>query len=59
MSKKSCDGKTANNACPTKPELYKKIKARIKKKYGEDWPSAYASSALVKEYKKKGGGYKK
>lgn len=57
--KKSCEGKTANEACPTKPELYKRIKAKIKAKFGEDYPSAYASSAIVKEYKKEGGGYKK
>jgi hypothetical protein len=57
--KKSCAGKTANGACPTKPELYQRIKAKIKAKFGEDYPSAYASSALVKEYKEKGGGYKK
>lgn len=57
--KKDCVGKTSDGACPTKPKLYKKIKARIKRKYGEDYPSAYASAALVREFKKAGGDYKK
>lgn len=56
---KSCEGKTSNGACPTKPELYKRIKARIKKKMSGDWPSAYGSAQVVKQYKKAGGGYKK
>ncbi len=42
---------------PTNPKLYAKVKAEAKKKY-KVWPSAYASSWLVKEYKKRGGGYK-
>ena len=39
---------------PTNPELYARIKARVKK-----WPSAYASGQLVRQYKAAGGGYTK
>lgn len=57
--KKNCVGKTSDGACPTKPDLYKKVKSKVKKDYGDDYPSAYASAAIVKRYKKKGGDYKK
>jgi len=42
---------------PTNKKLYSQIKSRIKKKY-KVWPSAYASGALVKAYKKAGGGFR-
>ena len=37
--------------------LYSKIKKIAKTKF-KKWPSAYASSWLVKEYKRQGGKYK-
>ena len=42
---------------PTDKALYNTVKSEIKSKF-DKWPSAYASAALVKEYKKRGGGYK-
>ena len=41
---------------PTNPKLYARVKATAKKKF-DVWPSAYASSWLVKEYKRRGGKY--
>jgi len=42
--------------------LYRKIKAKVKKKFQSKpngaWPSAYGSMALVRAYKKAGGKYK-
>ena len=43
---------------PTKPELYARIKAKVKRTV-KKWPSAYASGQLVREYKAAGGGYTK
>ena len=57
LAKKKSKGKTASGAKPNKPELYSKVKAEAKKKFKGDWPSAYGSAWLVKEYKKRGGGY--
>ena len=42
---------------PTNRRLYEQIKSRIKDRYST-WPSAYASAALVKEYKAAGGKYR-
>ena len=42
-------------AKPSNPELYKKVKAEIYKKYPKH--SAYRSGLLVKEYKARGGKY--
>ena len=42
---------------PTNKKLYERIKAKVKSRYST-WPSAYASAALVKEYKAAGGGYR-
>ena len=42
---------------PVDKALYNRVKASVKKKV-KVWPSAYASSLLVKEYKRKGGKYK-
>ena len=42
---------------PTNKRLYEQIKAKIKDRYST-WPSAYASAALVKEYKAAGGKYR-
>ena len=45
-------------ATPTNKALYNRVKTEAKKKYTV-WPSAYASAYVVKEYKKRGGKYKK
>lgn len=50
-------GKTADGSVPTNPELYSRVKAEAKKKF-DRYPSAYASSWIVREYKSRGGGYK-
>ena len=42
---------------PTKPKLYAQVKAEAKRKF-DVYPSAYANGWLVREYKKRGGGYK-
>ena len=44
------------NKSITNQKLYNKIKSIAKKKF-KKWPSAYASSWLVKEYKRQGGKY--
>jgi len=43
---------------PTNKKLYAKVKAEAKRKF-DRWPSAYGSAWLVREYKKRGGGYRK
>ena len=43
---------------PTNPQLYSRVKSEMKQKF-DRWPSAYGSAALVREYKKRGGGYRK
>jgi hypothetical protein len=43
---------------PTDKALYSRVKAEAKSKF-DRWPSAYGSAWLVKEYKKRGGGYRK
>lgn len=42
---------------PTDTELYARIKDEAKKKFNV-YPSAYANAWLVREYKKRGGGYR-
>lgn len=42
---------------PTNPDLYARVKAEAKAKF-DVYPSAYANAWLVREYKKRGGGYK-
>jgi hypothetical protein len=42
---------------PTDPALYARVKAEAKAKF-DVYPSAYANAWLVREYKKRGGGYK-
>jgi hypothetical protein len=42
---------------PTNPKLYATVKAAAKRKF-DVFPSAYASSWLVREYKKRGGKYR-
>jgi len=43
---------------PTNKALYSRVKSEAKKKF-KVYPSAYANAWLVKEYKRRGGGYKK
>tara|TARA_Y100001938_G_scaffold148419_1_gene232073 strand:- start:1997 stop:2155 length:159 start_codon:yes stop_codon:yes gene_type:complete len=43
---------------PTNPALYSRVKAAAKKKF-KVYPSAYANAWLVREYKKRGGGYRR
>jgi hypothetical protein len=42
---------------PTDKALYARVKAEAKRKF-KVYPSVYANSWLVREYKKRGGGYK-
>jgi len=42
---------------PTNPALYSRVKSEAKKKF-DVYPSAYANAWLVREYKKRGGGYR-
>lgn len=42
---------------PTNPELYARVKSEAKAKF-DVYPSAYANAWLVREYKKRGGGYR-
>ena len=43
---------------PINKKLYTKVKSEAKTKF-KVWPSAYASGWLVKEYKRRGGTYKR
>jgi hypothetical protein len=56
--KKKVQGKTSDGSVPSNQELYSRIKAEAKAKFGDDWPSAYGSAWLIKEYKKRGGTFK-
>tara|TARA_B100001540_G_C15723682_1_gene604295 strand:+ start:319 stop:486 length:168 start_codon:yes stop_codon:yes gene_type:complete len=42
---------------PTNKALYSRVKAAAKRKF-KVYPSAYANAWLVREYKKRGGGYR-
>ena len=53
----STDVKKASRNVPTNPELYARVKAAAKAKF-DVYPSAYANAWLVREYKKRGGGYR-
>jgi len=43
---------------PTNEALYARVKAAAKRKF-DVYPSAYANAWLVREYKKRGGTYRK
>ena len=43
---------------PTNPKLYARLKSEAKQKF-RVYPSAYANDWLVRNYKKRGGGYRK
>jgi len=47
----------ASRNVPTNPSLYARVKAEAKRKF-DVYPSAYANAWLVREYKRRGGGYK-
>ncbi len=51
-------GKTSDGSVPTNQELYSRVKSEAKSKFGDDYPSAYASAWIVKTYKSRGGGYR-
>ena len=48
----------ASENVPTNRALYNRVKAEAEKKFAV-YPSAYANAWLVREYKKRGGTYKK
>lgn len=49
--------KAASVNVPTNPALYARVKAAAKAKF-DVYPSAYANAWLVREYKRRGGGYR-
>lgn len=49
--------KSSKSPTPSNPALYSRVKSAAKKKF-DVYPSAYANAWLVREYKKRGGGYK-
>lgn len=51
-------GKTSDGSVPTNQDLYKRVKREAKKEFKGDYPSAYSSAWIVREYKKRGGKYK-
>ena len=55
--KKKKTSKKKAGAKPTNPSLYARVKAEAKRKF-KVFPSAYASGYIVREYKKRGGGYR-
>lgn len=50
--------KLAIKNVPVNKALYSRVKAEAKKKF-KVYPSAYANAWLVREYKKRGGKYRK
>lgn len=56
--KKKIQGRTSSGSVPTNQKLYSQIKSEAKSKFGDDYPSAYASAWIVKTYKKRGGDYR-
>lgn len=53
----STDVEKASRNVPANPSLYARVKAEAKRKF-DVYPSAYANAWLVREYKKRGGGYR-
>jgi hypothetical protein len=49
-------GKTSDGSVPTDPALYSRVKSEAKKKF-DRFPSAYASSWIVRRFKQLGGKY--
>jgi hypothetical protein len=50
--------KSSGKNVPTNPSLWSSCKAQAKKKF-DVYPSAYANGWAAKQYKAKGGGWKK
>lgn len=48
--------KSKKSPTPTNKALYNRVVAEAKRKF-DKWPSAYASGYVVRQYKKRGGGY--
>jgi len=48
----------AKRNIPTNSKLYARVKAATKRKFAV-YPSAYANAWLVREYKKRGGKYRR
>jgi hypothetical protein len=57
-TKEKIQGKTADGSVPTDQKLYSQVKSEAKSKFGDDYPSAYASAWIVKTYKSRGGKYR-
>lgn len=55
MAKKKAKKKAGPK--PSNPALYSRVKSAAKRKF-KVYPSAYANAWLVREYKKRGGGYR-
>ena len=55
--RKSTKSKKLRNI-PTNKRLYARVKAATKRKFAV-YPSAYANAYLVREYKKRGGRYRR
>ena len=58
MAKKKRTTSKSKLGVPTNKKLYDSVKREAKRKL-KVWPSAYASGYLVKEYKRRGGKYRK
>ncbi len=56
--KKKVQGKTSSGSVPANQKLYSQVKSEAKTKFGDDYPSAYASAWIVRTYKKRGGSYR-
>lgn len=50
--------KSAAKNVPTNKTLYSRVKSAAKRKFAV-YPSAYANAWLVREYKKRGGKYRR
>jgi hypothetical protein len=51
-------GRTSNGSVPADQNLYSRVKSEARAKFGNDYPSAYSSAWIVRQFKKRGGKYK-
>jgi|TARA_B100000085_G_C18219317_1_gene381087 hypothetical protein len=56
--KRRSAGRKAKRNIPTNKALYARVKAAARRKFAV-YPSAYANAWLVREYKKRGGRYRR
>ena len=56
--RRRCGVAVASENVPVNKALYSRVKAEAKRKFAV-YPSAYANAWLVREYKKRGGTYRK